>query len=243
MLTKRTPEAHEFAMEAFADMHSDGVFVPLNVDKPTVVFPGFDGGAEWGGPAVDSDGVLYVNANDVTWTGALGKYDPSKPSSPGARVYEAVCSSCHGADRKGSPPQFPSLVGVGTRMSEKEIGDLLATGRGRMPAFPLPEEYKKPLIAYLLSEGTATPSAQRELPNPVAPGDSAPYRFTGYKKFVDRDGYPAVEPPWGTLSAIDLNTGAYVWKVPLGDIRNCLLKACATPARRTTEVPSLPRAD
>ena len=44
-----------------------------------------------------------------------------------------------------------------------------------------------------------------------------PYRFTGYQKFLDPDGYPAVAPPWGTLSAIDLNTGEYAWKIPLGE--------------------------
>ena len=43
------------------------------------------------------------------------------------------------------------------------------------------------------------------------------YRFTGYRKFLDPDGYPAVAPPWGTLSAIDLNSGTYVWRIPFGE--------------------------
>jgi quinoprotein glucose dehydrogenase len=43
------------------------------------------------------------------------------------------------------------------------------------------------------------------------------YRFDGYVKFLDPDGYPAVAPPWGTLSAIDLNTGEYLWRRPLGE--------------------------
>jgi hypothetical protein len=43
------------------------------------------------------------------------------------------------------------------------------------------------------------------------------YHFTGYKRFYDPDGYPAVAPPWGTLNAINLNTGEYVWKIPLGE--------------------------
>jgi quinoprotein glucose dehydrogenase len=43
------------------------------------------------------------------------------------------------------------------------------------------------------------------------------YRFTGYHRFLDPDGYPAVQPPWGTLSAINLNTGEYAWRVPLGE--------------------------
>jgi len=45
----------------------------------------------------------------------------------------------------------------------------------------------------------------------------ARYRFSGYHKFLDPDGYPAVATPWGTLQAIDLGTGRTLWKVPLGE--------------------------
>jgi quinoprotein glucose dehydrogenase len=51
-------------------------------------------------------------------------------------------------------------------------------------------------------------------PNPE-PGRS-PNHFSGYNKFRDADGYPAVAPPWGTLNAIDMNTGEYRWRIPLG---------------------------
>jgi len=44
-----------------------------------------------------------------------------------------------------------------------------------------------------------------------------PYSSTGYNKFLTKEGYPAVKPPWGTLSAIDLNTGNLLWKDTLGD--------------------------
>lgn len=46
---------------------------------------------------------------------------------------------------------------------------------------------------------------------------TVPYTITGYNKFLSREGYPAIAPPWGTLNAVDLNTGEYVWKKILGN--------------------------
>ena len=34
---------------------------------------------------------------------------------------------------------------------------------------------------------------------------------------LDPDGYPAVKPPWGTLSALSLDTGEFLWQIPLGE--------------------------
>src|SRR5262249_45227184 len=44
-----------------------------------------------------------------------------------------------------------------------------------------------------------------------------PYGFTGYHYFLDHEGYPAIKPPWGVLNAINLNTGEFAWRVPLGE--------------------------
>lgn len=67
---------------------------------------------------------------------------------------------------------------------------------------------------YINSNDIAWYSSVIEQPNP-GPGKS-PMHFSGYNKFRDAEGYPAVAPPWGTLNAIDMNTGEYRWRIPLG---------------------------
>ena len=67
-LTNRTPEAHAWALKQFNTFIAGGQFIPPSVDKLTIDMPGFAGGGEWGGPAVDpTTGVFYVNANDTAW--------------------------------------------------------------------------------------------------------------------------------------------------------------------------------
>ena len=107
LLTARTPEVHQWAVEQFRNFQSAGQFVPLMVGKETVIFPGFDGGAEWGGAAVDPGaGVIYVNANDVAWTSSL-RPNTSEGSS-GRQTYIKECSACHG-DNMAGVSGFPSL--------------------------------------------------------------------------------------------------------------------------------------
>jgi quinoprotein glucose dehydrogenase len=214
LLTTRTPEAHQWALDQFATFRSGGQFLPLTVGKPTVIFPGFDGGAEWGGAAIDpASATLYVNANDIAWTGALA---PAAEGQNGRGLYLQFCASCHRDDQTGTPPQIPSLAGVGTRRTRAQLVDLIVKGAGRMAGFPaLGQPAVNAIIEYLLT-GAAAPAANP----PAAAAEEAPptpYRFTGYNKFLDPDGYPAVAPPWGTLSAIDLNTGNYAWQIPLGE--------------------------
>jgi quinoprotein glucose dehydrogenase len=227
LLTSRTPAARAWAVEQFRGFRSEGPFTPAGVERPSVVFPGFDGGAEWGGAAVDPQrGVIYLNANDVAWTAQLS--DKVAQSGIAVQVYEGLCAACHGADRKGSPPAFPSLLDLQQRVTAADIEQVITDGRGRMPAFDM---LSKPILDALVEyvrtgkeqalkdkPDTFGSAKEKEMSFPVGIQDAgARYHFTGYKKFLDPDGYPAVAPPWGTLNAIDLNTGKYLWKIPLGE--------------------------
>ena len=211
MLTNRTPEAHAWAVTEFHKLRSEGQFIPFGVGYQTVVFPGFDGGAEWGGAAVDpKTDVIYVNSNDVVWSGALEANTSGE--SKGRSVYLNQCATCHRDDLAGSPPQFPSLQNVAQRRTRDEVVSIIRQGKGRMPAFlGLSANDVSALTGYLFGRET------QEITSAETSAVQEKYRFTGYLKFLDPDGYPAVAPPWGTLNAIDLNTGSYLWKIPFGE--------------------------
>jgi glucose dehydrogenase len=307
MLTTRTPEAHAWAEKEFQNnIRSGGQFLPFALEKQTVVFPGFDGGAEWGGPAVDPvHNVLFVNANEMVWLGGLTPV--GQAGSPGEQVYREQCAVCHGLDRSGSPPSFPALTDLGKRLTDEKIAQTVKRGVGRMPSFPnlsdqrigglleflhtpaktaadkkemasdaqqpAPKAHEEdtagravyanrcaichgdnregipPSFPMLIGLGTRMSAEQtaqfihvgkgrmppmpnlrgpelesllkylgvnggEEAHSPTGPPD---YIFTGYRKFLDPDGYPAFQPPWGTLNAIDLKTGKQLWKVNLGE--------------------------
>ena len=215
MLTNRTPEAHEFAVSQFRKYRSEGQFIPPSVDKDTIMFPGMDGGGEWGGAAFDPEtDLLYVNSNEMAWLYGLAKVPPRGQEISGRQLYVEECAGCHREDRSGAPPQFPSLVGIGERMSAADVRSMIFYGGGRMPPFStLPAEYINAIVQYVTSGKETVVPAQVRPPSPV----DTPYRSAGYLKFLDLDGYPAISPPWGTLSAINLNTGDYAWKIPLGE--------------------------
>jgi quinoprotein glucose dehydrogenase len=210
MLTPRTPEVHQWALERLRTFRNEGQFVPFSIGKETLVFPGFDGAAEWGGPAVDPEtGVIYINSNEMAWIGALIE----DTGDTGAKsIYMNQCSVCHGDKLAGSPPAIPPLLGVADRMSPADITATIKGGKGRMPGFASLGDNQVSALANFLITGES-----KELAAPEPRPRSMKYHLTGYRRFLDPDGYPAIAPPWGTLNAINLNTGEYVWKINLGE--------------------------
>jgi quinoprotein glucose dehydrogenase len=199
-------------------VRSGGQFVPPSAEG-TVIFPGFDGGAEWGGAAWDqSSGLLYVNANEMPWILSMVKIDSTRESTDfarGRRTYQLNCTACHGVDRNGDPARtYPSLVNLPRKMPREQADTIIAGGKALMPAFSaLSAGERRELLAFLYND---KPSASRSPGGDPIVAD-IPYTHTGYNRFLDPEGLPAVKPPWGTLNAIDLNRGEIAWQVPLGE--------------------------
>ena len=222
MLTDRTPEAHAAVLHTFQTLWSAGQFIPPS-KQGTIIFPGFDGGGEWGGAAFDpSTGHLYVNANEMAWILRMLDRPPSTDVSGGKSLYLKECAACHSTNMKGSPPEFPSLVSAGDRYTQQELTTLLSTGTGRMPSFArLGPDGIRAVLRYVLTLEDEAVAKRKALIT------DSKYINNGYQRFLDPDGYPAVKPPWGTLTSIDLNKGEISWKIPLGEFPELAQKGLA----------------
>jgi quinoprotein glucose dehydrogenase len=195
-------------------------FIPLT-EEMTIIFPGTDGGAQWGGAATDLEGIIYIPAKQLPSYSSLTKRvkSPENISLTAKLLYEQQCSSCHGTDRQGSHDgSYPSLVNIEKRLSSEAIQEVLLKGRGMMPSFShLPEVQRKSITNYLLNK---IPAADT-----VSHGKTVTFfQHMGYNRWYDRVGYPVSTPPWGTLTAIDLNSGEHLWQVPLGEYKELVTK-------------------
>ncbi len=219
MLTRRTPAAHAAVLERFKQLTSTGQFEPPN-KQGVIVTPGFDGGPGWGGAAVDLSGMLYVNSSEVPCILKLVEQTPrSRTQSTARNLYDRSCASCHGKDMQGTPPEFPALVNLNKKYSNAELTTVIRNGFGRMPGFAssLNSEAIQALVNLLLKgENAQVGNAQGQQAGKSAAIEQK-YVMEGYPRFLDPDGYPAIEPPWGTLTAVDLNKGTIAWQIPLGE--------------------------
>ena len=221
VVTDISPESRAFVLDRLRSVRSGDQFVPPST-AGTVIFPGFDGGGEWGGAAWDAEeGLLYVNGNEMPWILTMVPADPPEedPVGLGERIYRRNCVVCHGVDRRGDPlRQVASLRDIAERMERSEATTVLENGKGNMPGFAfLSPREKEAVLDFLYgrearAEPEAAPEGNRRR---AAPG--VPYTHTGYNRFLDPEGYPAAAPPWGTLNAIDLNRGEIRWQVVLGE--------------------------
>ena len=212
-VTDITPESRAFVQNKIALAKMGSIYNPPDT-QGVVQLPGTRGGAEWGGAAINpNNATMFVNANEIPLLVTMKRIEQEQAgellAKQGERIYQLNnCTTCHGTDRKGSAA-FPSLVGLNKRSSEEQIATLLKTGKRQMPAFPnLKPEEVHALIAFLFNKNTLDTTHRAK--------DRVRYAHNGWVILTDHLGYPGIKPPWGTLNAIDLNTGELKWKIPLG---------------------------
>ena len=239
-ITNISLKSYDYVKSILDTIRTGEQFIPPST-QGTMYFPGFDGGAEWGGASFDIEtGILYVNANEMPWIQHMipldlnnkGSAKPKTIHDIGEKVYKANCAICHGqelqGDTKGKFPHntgtYPSLINLDKRLSKNETIRIIEKGKGFMPSFnQFSKKKKNALLSFLYNENVNTnnenDSNESWLENMSKElfDFNIPYTHTGYNRFYDQDGYPAVKPPWGTLNAIDLNKGEILWQVPLGE--------------------------
>lgn len=240
-LSNFSPRAHDSLVKIFKSLRYEGLFTPPSL-KGTLNLPGTIGGIEWGGAAYDpATGILYLKSNDSPEIDILQKVDNSKKTesetdyySSGLALYKTYCISCHREDRNGDEPFYPSLVNLDKRLNKEQVLNKIRQGGGKMPPFEsIIKGHEEAIVAYLfqnkqkrLSQKEADlleiknnrSALQKDSSAGAKKDTSATYlNLTAYAQFEGTDGYSAIRPPWGALNAINLNTGEYEWKVPVGN--------------------------
>lgn len=220
-----SPQTHQMTLDRIRAAPNFGPFPAPSLNE-SIMFPGFDGGMEWGGGAADPEGIYYVNVNEMPWLLQMieTRHADGTELSGGERDYALYCGVCHGLDLKGNPAlMFPPLLEIDKRKTRAEIEQMTRQGRGRMPSYDtMPEEKRGAILDYVLSKSAPPKPSSEESKKPNEPtkkvDDSKPsYAFGGFRRWLDSEGYPAIKPPWGTLNAVDLNSGEIKWRVVLGE--------------------------
>ena len=173
--------------------------------------------------------MLYVNANEgpnIITMFEIVPADETDTLGRGRNDYLKYCARCHGAELEGGSfmGEVPSLIGIADRIPLSEVGQNIRDGKGSMPSFGQLSEEKVIEIARFLHSGIDAKPAVRKEQSGGDPEELPTFYFTGYNPFRDSQEYPAIKPPWGTLNAIDLNTGKILWKVPLGEFEELTLQ-------------------
>ena len=239
-LSDFSPASHDSLLKIFKGLRYEGLFTPPSI-KGSLNLPGTIGGSEWGGAAFDpATGVIYLKSSESPEIDLLQKIEPVNNSSniqgysDGKTIYKAYCSSCHKEDRNGEEPIYPSLIDLKKRMTEATVLNKIKEGGGRMPSFgSIIKGHEKSVIDYLFDNHDKELSQKEndlleirlnrlsniEVKNKKDKIDTVPkyLNIKAYDQLKGMDGYSAIKPPWGTLNAINLNSGEYEWTIPVGN--------------------------
>lgn len=226
LVTDLFPEQRDSMLAVYRSYHYEGLFTPSDPGG-AIIYPSTWGASNWGGAAHNPNtGVLFVNANERPEVSTVQRVVEESASdgslyNRGAAFYRQNCAMCHGASREGQHPIHPPLIDLAETSSKKDVLNIIVDGGGRMPAFPaMSKQEKEAIIAYLFdeedAEGVSSSSSSDSVEENSEP-EGQYLNVTAYREFRDAKGYPAIQPPWGTLNAIDLNSGKIKWKVLLGE--------------------------
>lgn len=200
--------------EIAKNKYKTGIYEPPSMEG-SIILPTAHGGANWGGASVNPNtNRLFVNSTDIPWILKLTDLKKIRAANQlnGEILFRTYCSSCHGADKKGTAIG-PDLTSRVKKYRNEQITSIVQNGAPPMPSFGfLPEAQIASIVAYVKDT-----VLQQSFETADIPQNNEPYGFNGYNFYLDPDGHPAIAPPFGTLTAINLNTGDIVWQVPLGE--------------------------
>jgi quinoprotein glucose dehydrogenase len=200
--------------EIIINKYKTGIYQPPSMEG-IIMLPTAHGGANWGGASVNPEtNRLFVNATDIPMIlklTDLKKIRAANQLNPEI-LYRTYCNNCHGADKKGTGVG-PDLTGRAKKYKNEQIASILRKGAPPMPSFKFLSEQQLAAIVAFVKDTVA----QQSFETAAIPENNEPYGFNGYSFYLDTAGDPAIAPPFGTMTAIDLNTGNIAWQVPLGE--------------------------
>jgi quinoprotein glucose dehydrogenase len=199
--------------EIKTNKYKTGIYEPPSMSG-SIILPTAHGGANWGGASVNPETkMLFVNATDIPWILKLTDLKKIRAANQldGKTLYLSYCKGCHGPDMKGGVG--PDISIRAKRYRNDQVASIIRKGAPPMPSFSFLSEQQIAAIVGFVRDTTV--QEQHEVSG--IPQNNEPFGFNGYNFYLDSNNDPAIKPPFGTMSAINLNTGEIVWQVPLGE--------------------------
>ena len=218
--------------EIMVGARNEGVFTPATSTRNQISIPGELGGSNWGGSAADpTTGMMYVRSADQPAIHILREFsDPARggagggsPAQMGRNVFVNRCEMCHGQPEAAGIRSMDKTTIINLKsLGMDRVKSTIRGGQGQMPAFgedAIPPDNLDALLVYLSNPAAGgrgrAPSGP---PLPPAPGGFSRFTAPLGSMFHANNGLSAISPPWGQITAYDLNKGTIKWQAPVGTV-------------------------